>query len=72
MKQRFKNGQSKICGRQPLKHLTPNSLKTVSSTSFTQSILEYIASVVAVDETSLWKRVTMGETKNRILPYEIY
>ena len=38
----FKNGPSKICGRQPLKNLKGHGLLKLSSTNFTWSILEYL------------------------------
>ena len=42
----FKNGPSKICGRQPLKKLKGYGLlkQRLSSTSFTWSIFEYFPS----------------------------
>ena len=37
----FKNGPSKICGRQPLKKISLQIFKRLSSTNFTWSVLEY-------------------------------
>ena len=43
----FKNGQSEICGRQPLKNLTISLqiLYRLSCTNFTWSILEYLSQI---------------------------
>ena len=57
----FKNGLSKICGRQPLKSHIPSSFPYMSSIHFTGSILEYFAEVFAI--VQLFSNSNFGSTK---------
>ena len=69
----FKNGPSKICGRQPLKNVKWYGLPgRLSSTNFTWSVLEYLTHTMASNATYCWWLYPCVMFKLLIDSYQVY